>query len=271
MDICGSSTASPPLGSIRAVDTITWARSRLKHVNAQIPKSRSQLVQAPKSILPAAFIEFDTQENAHAAHQRLVHHRPMQMGRHLGIRPNEILWQSLRMGWRERLFRRSFVYGFIVAAMIFWSLPTATISAASNVELLSKEMRFLRWINYLPKDLLKLLQGFVPALALTLWIGIVPALLRCKVTFGILLFPPLVILTSRQVCDVQAGVLSLTTVELFTQKSYFAFLVIQVFLVTSFTSVVSSIFPSILQNPFRTPNLLASSLPRASNFFFSFI
>ncbi|KAH7143429.1 hypothetical protein EDB81DRAFT_689924 [Dactylonectria macrodidyma] len=235
----------------RSVDTINWARSRLKHVNTEIFKSRSQIRQTRTSILPAAFVEFDTQQNAHIAHQRLVHHRPMQMGRHLGIRPNEILWQSLRMSWRERLLRRSFVYGLIVAAIILWSFPTAIISVASNLELMSRELTFLRWIDHLPKNLLQLLQGFVPALALTLWIAVVPGMLRFSA--------------------VQAGVLSLTMAELFTQKSYFAFLVVQVFLVPSLTTAASSTLPSIIQDPFSAADLLAKNLPASADFFFSFI
>ncbi|KAF5004037.1 hypothetical protein FDECE_9450 [Fusarium decemcellulare] len=161
------------------IDTISWARSRIKHLNTQISKSRYQLCQAHESTIPAAFVEFDTQQSAHAAHQKLAHHKPRQLVRHLGIRPSDILWQSLRMGWRQRVARRLFVYGLIVAAIILWSFPTAAIGIASNVEFLSEQVPFLGWIRQMPKRLLRLLEGFVPALVLTLWIAVVPALLRC--------------------------------------------------------------------------------------------
>ncbi|KAJ3546269.1 hypothetical protein NM208_g1636 [Fusarium decemcellulare] len=206
------------------IDTISWARFRIKHLNTQISKSRYQLCQARESSIPAAFIEFDTQQSAHAAHQKLAHHKPRQLVRHLGIRPSDILWQSLRIGWRESITRRLFVYGFIAAAIILWSFPTAAIGVASNVEFLSENVPFLGWTRQIPQRLLRPLQGFIPALVLTLWIAVVPALLRF--------------------CAVQAGALSLSMVELFTQETYFVFLVVQVFLITSFSSAVSSMLPA---------------------------
>ncbi|CAH0045234.1 unnamed protein product [Clonostachys solani] len=235
----------------RKVDTISWARSQIKSLNTRIFKLRRQLRQTHVSTLPAAFVEFDTQESAHAAHQYLAHHQPTQLIRHLGIRPNDILWQSLRMGWRERIIRTSFFYGLIVAAIILWSFPTAAIGVVSNVQSLSENLPFLYWIRQIPQRLLRFLQGFVPALVLTLWIAVVPALLRF--------------------CAVQAGALSLSTMELFTQKSYFAFLVVQVFLITSFSTTVFSMLPNLLQKPLSIPDILANNIPRASDFFFSFI
>ncbi|VUC36580.1 unnamed protein product [Clonostachys rosea] len=235
----------------RKVDTISWARSQIKSLNSRISKLRGQLRRTHVSPLPAAFVEFDTQESANAAHQCLTHHQPLQLVRHLGIRPNDILWQSLRIGWRERIIRTSFVYGLIAAAIILWSFPTAVIGVVSNVELLSENLPFLYWIRQMPPRLLQFLQGFVPALALTLWIAVVPALLRF--------------------CAVQAGAISLGTVELFTQNTYFAFLVVQVFLITSFSSTVFAVLPEILRELLKIPDILANSIPRASDFFFSFI
>lgn len=51
---------------------------------------------------------------------------------------------------------------------------------------------------------------------------------------------------------------------------YFAFEVIQVFLITTFTSGAASVVQSILQDPTSAPNLLAKNLPTASNFYISY-
>ncbi|CAH0027416.1 unnamed protein product [Clonostachys rhizophaga] len=255
----------------RKVDTISWARCQIKSLNTRIFKLRRQLRQTHMSTFPAAFVEFDNQESAHAAHQSLAHHQPTQLVRHLGIRPNDILWQSLRIDWRERIIRQFFVCGSIVAAIILWSFPTAAIGVISNVELLSENMPFLHWIRQMPQRLLRLLQGFVPALVLTLWIAVVPALLRCKTSFTSTFLLLCVILTAHQVCAVQAGSVSLSMMELFTQKSYFAFLVVQVFLITSFSSTVLLMLPNVLSEPLKIPDILANNIPRASDFFLSFI
>ena len=59
-------------------------------------------------------------------------------------------------------------------------------------------------------------------------------------------------------------------VELFTQNAYFAFQVIQVFLVVTLASGASSLVKKISNDPSQTPNLLAQNLPKASNFYISY-
>jgi len=59
--------------------------------------------------------------------------------------------------------------------------------------------------------------------------------------------------------------------ELATQDMYFAFLVIQVFLVVSVSSQATVIVSQLLNNPASITQTLATNLPRSSNFFYSFL
>lgn len=68
-----------------------------------------------------------------------------------------------------------------------------------------------------------------------------------------------------------AGKPTLSAVELRCHESFFWFQVLQVFLVTTMTSAASSAVPTIIKNPTGIPNLLASSIPKASNFYVSYI
>jgi calcium permeable stress-gated cation channel len=72
------------------------------------------------------------------------------------------------------------------------------------------------------------------------------------------------------VCAKLAGEPSLSRVELFTQNAYFAFQVIQVFLITTMTSAASDAAVKIVQDPSMVTSLLASSIPTASNFYISY-
>lgn len=82
---------------------------------------------------------------------------------------------------------------------------------------------------------------------------------------------PLRSLLTILVCGVQAGIPSLVLVELFVQKIYFAFQVVQVFLITTLTSAASAAVLDIIQHPMSAPDLLAQNLPKASNFYLSYI
>jgi hypothetical protein len=163
----------------RRVDTIRWCRLRLKDLNHEIYKLRRQVRRGDGQTLPAAFIEFDTQEAAQAAHQIVAHHRPLQLApRLLGVRPNEVVWSALRIRWWERIVRRLLIMALVSVAIIFWSIPSAMIGIVSNIDFLSGII-FLRWIKLLPKPILGFLQGFIPAIALSFWMSLVPAMLRC--------------------------------------------------------------------------------------------
>lgn len=62
----------------------------------------------------------------------------------------------------------------------------------------------------------------------------------------------------------------MSRVELFTQNAYFAFQVIQVFLVVTLASGASSLVQKISNDPSQTPALLAQNLPKASNFYIAY-
>lgn len=73
------------------------------------------------------------------------------------------------------------------------------------------------------------------------------------------------------VCGAQSGIPTTTRVELFVQNVYFAFQVVQVFLITTLTSAASSALGQILSNPLGAKDLLAANIPKASNFYLSYI
>lgn len=64
---------------------------------------------------------------------------------------------------------------------------------------------------------------------------------------------------------------SQAAIELTTQNFYFGFQVVQVFLVVTMTSAASSTATKIIEEPMQAPNLLATNLPKSSNFFIDYI
>ena len=165
----------------RRVDTIKWTRNRLKQLAPKISKLRRQQKKGQARPIPAAFIEFDSQANAQSAYQTLAHHRANHMFPDIvGLRPQEIVWPSLRMTWWERIIRKFMIQAFIALMVIFWSLPSAIVGIISNVKMLTTEVPFLHWINLLPSVILGLISGLLPAVALSLLMSIVPFLMRGK-------------------------------------------------------------------------------------------
>jgi hypothetical protein len=67
------------------------------------------------------------------------------------------------------------------------------------------------------------------------------------------------------------GEVTLSAVELRCQHWYMAFQVVQVFLVTTLASGATSVVTKIINDPGSATTLLAENLPKASNFYISYI
>lgn len=166
----------------RRVDTIKWTRSRLKELAPKIAKLRALHRKGKMAPIPAVFIEFQTQVDAQSAYQTLAHHRANHMVPDIvGVRPQEIIWSSLRFTWWEKIIRRFLIQGFIAAMVTFWSLPAAIIGMISSIKFLTTTTpfsSFLGWINDLPSVVLGLISGLLPAVALAALMATVPFVLR---------------------------------------------------------------------------------------------
>ena len=252
----------------RRVDTIKWTRNRLKVLAPQISKLRRQHKKGNGAPIPAAFIEFHTQVDAQSAYQTLAHHRANHMRSEIiGMRPQEIVWPSLYMSWWQRIIRKFLIQGFVAVMVVFWSIPAALIGIVSNVSFLTTKVPFLHWINLLPKTILSLIEGLLPAVALSLLMATVPFVMR-----GTLSNLGLETLLTNCVlaCARQAGVPTASKIELFTQNCYFVFQIVQVFLITTLTSAASSAITQIISDPLSARSLLSQNLPKASNFYISY-
>ena len=60
------------------------------------------------------------------------------------------------------------------------ALPAALVGTMSNIKYLTEKVPFLGWINDLPKVVLGLISGLLPAVALAMLMAIVPMIMRGK-------------------------------------------------------------------------------------------
>lgn len=74
------------------------------------------------------------------------------------------------------------------------------------------------------------------------------------------------------ICNIMAKLFEPTqaAAQMKVQGWYFPFQVIQVFLVTTFSSGAAAVVTDIIKDPTGAPSLLAQNLPKASNFYISY-
>ncbi len=236
----------------KKVDTINWCRSELERLVPEVDALQDSYRAGEGKFTCAVFIEFYTQTEAQAAYQSLAHHQALHMApRFIGVDPEQVIWENLKINWASRVVRNIIVLAFISVLIIFWSIPVGLVGILSNIHSLIDRAPWLGWLNKIPKPIFGVIQGLLPAVLLAVLMALLPIILRLAAK--------------------KAGAPSFAAVELRTQSFYFAFQVIQVFLVTTVTSAASAVASQIAKNPSQATSLLAACIPKASNFFLSYI
>ncbi|PGH12545.1 hypothetical protein AJ80_06706 [Polytolypa hystricis UAMH7299] len=233
----------------KKVDSIDYCRKEVARLNLEIELDQQSPEKFP--LMNSAFIQFNHQVAAHMACQSVSHHLPKQMApRLVEISPDDVIWDNMSIKWWERYLRTFAVIVIVCAMVIGWAFPVAFTGLLSQLSYLEGKFVWLRWLSKLPGWLLSAIQGILPPLFLSILMAILPLILR--------------FLSRTQ------GVSTGMAVELTVQNYYFAFLFVQLFLVVSISSGFTTIFNSI-KDVTSVPELLAQNIPRASNYFFSYM
>ncbi|CAN6663056.1 uncharacterized protein Rsn1p [Trichomonascus vanleenenianus] len=233
----------------KKVDTIEHASTEIQKLNPEIAELQSAYYKF--SPLNSAFVLFETQAQAEFAFQTLAHHQAFRMApRYIGVRPDDVFWPNLRLLWWERLFRATGAAAVICVLVIFWAVPVAFVGALSNIDSLTQKLPWLKFVYNLPPQLFGLISSLLPTILLAVLMALLPPFIRAM---GML-----------------SGYPTGTLIEYYAQQAYFAFQVIQVFLVTTITSGATAVVEQIIDDPTSAMGLLASNLPKASNFYISY-
>lgn len=228
----------------KKVDTIDWARPEIVKLNNEINAKSTEVNKADK--VPAVFVEFESMEAAMAAFRQIATQKKRQITpMTLGVQPEDIIWKNLsNSNIKNKIFSIA-CNTFVTILVIFWAIPVAFVGAISNIGSL-EQISFLTWIADIPSVILGVVSGLLPSIMLAVLMALVPIVMRLIAG----LFLP-----------------THSAVELKTQSWYFAFQVVDVFLVTTFSSGAAATGKAIANNPAVAPTLLAQNLPLASNFY----
>jgi hypothetical protein len=232
-------------------DAIEWNKKTLIETQQHLETARKNLRNGNSSKTGAVFVEYETMSAAQAAMQMTPAQAPLVMTpRCVATVPKAIVWENIGIPAWEIIIRQFLATAFIVALIIFWSIPTSFIGVLSNVSDIADKISWLHWINDLPAPVLGAIEGLLPSLLLSYLVSLVPMICRYVARLG--------------------GEVTTARIELKTQEWYFAFQVIQVFLVTTFSSGATAVTADIINDPKMAPELLAKKLPQASNFYLSY-
>jgi hypothetical protein len=146
----------------------------------------------------------------------------------------------------------AFLFFFVFLVFVFGLISFFT-GILSRVSTLSGSTSWLKWIGSLPPWLLSFVQGTLPPVIQVIVLsGPLPILLRMLTN------------RTRGATTGQEGERSL-------QLWYFIFLIFELFIIPTISSGLTSIVEELIRTPTSVPNILATDLPTAANYFFSFL
>ncbi|KAH8712118.1 hypothetical protein GQ44DRAFT_661103 [Phaeosphaeriaceae sp. PMI808] len=238
----------------KKVDTIEYGRTHLAELIPKITEEQDKHWNGQGDLVGAVFLEFDTQQHAQDAWQMMQSRKTKPnsklQAQQLGVLPQEVVWGNLRIKPAEHLVRWASATTFISVMIIFFAVPVAVVGLISNINYLTARFSWLEWINSIPAVILGVVTGLLPAVMLAVLMALVPIICRLMAKL--------------------AGYVTYSQIELKTQSWYFAFQVVQVFLITTLSSAITSVIDQVLKDPGSVLSLLTTSLPKASNFYISY-
>ena len=237
-------------GLNKKVDSIYWCRTELARLNSEIEIDQKSPERFP--LMTSAFIQFNHQAAAHMACQSASHHVPKHMApRLVEIAPKDVIWDNMAIKWWQSWARTTIVTLVVVGMVILWAFPVAWTATLSQLSTLANQYSWLHWLNNIPPRVLQGIAGVLPALTLSILLALVPMIM------GYLAF-----LQGAKTGSEKQGSI---------QNYYFAFLFVQVFLVVSISGGLTSFLAASTSDITSVPSVLAVQLPKAANYFFSYM
>ncbi|CCF57122.1 hypothetical protein KAFR_0C01290 [Kazachstania africana CBS 2517] len=240
----------PPIYPIfhrKKVNTIQHCSHEIVDLNEKVADLQKNYKDNTR--LRTVFVQFENQIDAQKCYQTLAGNDLSDAfgKRFICSAPDDIIWDNVNITTGRRRIRRILGNTFLTLMIIFWAIPVAVVGCISNINFLTQKIPFLRWINNLPNVLMGLITGLLPTILLAILMSLVA---------------PIITKVGKL-----SGCITYQQNSKFIQRWYFAFQVIQVFIVTTLASSAAATVEAIINDPSSAMTLLANNLPKASNFY----
>ena len=173
----------PPKSLLPRTSELNGSIKDLIEKLSELNKRYFEAQERAKSIVnalqaPAALIEFEDPAHAETSLQVLTYHEPRRVRPcAIDTDPNEILWQAVSLPLWRRELRHLLASGVVWLTILFWAPVSTFIGVLSNVNYLQCYEPFA-WVATIPTQLIGVLTGLVPTIALTIILALVPGGLR---------------------------------------------------------------------------------------------
>lgn len=233
------------------VDAVEYYKMELDRITKEIATERTRVLEDPKALLPVAFVSFRARWGAAVAAQTQQTKNPTAWLTEWAPEPRDVYWNNLAIPFVELTLRKLVIAIALFFLVFFFMIPITFVQSLANLKGLSKTFPFLQPIFNL-KIISSFLQGFLPGLALKIFLILLPRLLMFMSKIE--------------------GYTSLSSLERRSASKYFIFMVVTVFFGSIFTGTASDQLHNFINEPpTKIPNLIGRSVADKALFFITYI
>lgn len=234
----------------KKVDTLDYGAEHLGELNKSVKKAQQEHNSNPQ--VPAVFMEFPSQLELQRAYQAIPYNPDFKnTSRFSGMAPDDVIWENLSLSKGKRMSKKAIANTILTLTVIFWCIPVAVVGAISNINFLTEKLPWLKFINNMPKPLLGIITSLLPVVALAVLMSLVPPFIRWMGKIS--------------------GCITVQQVDTYCQNWFFGFQAVNTFLAAVLGSSAASSVQLIIQKPTLALQLLASEIPKSSNFYLSYL
>ncbi|RDL31558.1 Uncharacterized protein BP5553_09767 [Venustampulla echinocandica] len=231
------------------VDAIRYFRTEVAQLNIEIERDQEHPEKFPQTT--SSLVHFNQSISTQLATIALEARIPPSWTLKHGTTPSDTIWPHVSISWWRQCIRTAVVYLLVTALILGFAVPVTIIGSLSQIKYLTNVVPWLQRIGSLPIWLVAVIQGVLPPILLAVATAAVPILIR--------------FLTNLE------GLHSRQATENHIQIYYFAFLFVQGFLTISLSAGITTIVGELSTTVQAVPAVLAQNLPKACNYFFSYI
>ncbi|CAI0412972.1 unnamed protein product [Linum tenue] len=229
------------------VDAIDHYTSEIARISGEISTEREKVVSNRDAIMPAAFVSFKTRWAAATCAQTQQSRNPTQWLTEWAPEPRDVYWDNLAIPYVSLAIRRLVIGVAFFFLTFFFMIPILFVQSLANIEGIEKAVPFLKPIIEM-KVIKSVIQGFLPGLALKLFLIFLPSILMIMSKFE--------------------GFISLSTLERRSATRYYIFQFINVFLGSIITGTAFQQLDNFIH---QIPKTVGVSIPMKATFFITYI
>ncbi|KAJ4953008.1 hypothetical protein NE237_029840 [Protea cynaroides] len=233
------------------VDAIESYKQSMKEHDRRMALEREKILKDPKLIMPVAFVSFNSRWAAAVCAQTEQSKNPTLWLTDWAPEPRDVYWQNLAIPFVSLSIRKFIMSTSVFALVFFYMIPIAFVQSLANLEGLERVAPWLRPV--IEVNIIKsFLQGFLPGLALKIFLYILPSVLMLMSKIE--------------------GHISISSLERKAAAKYYYFMLVNVFLGSIVAGTAFEQLHSFLhQSPTQIPRTIGVSIPMKATFFITYI